>query len=107
MAKINIDSENLDRLLADSSRPRGESYQPAFEQLALTHIGRPVEEIIVLLKTAAERALLGFTYSELYEQAEAIHTGCRCTLRVVVTRAPATDGSRLPGHPGRAHDPSS
>ncbi|MEE1810332.1 hypothetical protein [Streptomyces sp. BE133] len=45
------------------------------DYLAATHRGRPVGEILPLLRAAADRALLGFTPADLREQAEAISTG--------------------------------
>ncbi|MFD7961210.1 hypothetical protein ACFV5J_10435 [Streptomyces zaomyceticus] len=57
----------------------------AYADLAQTHRGRPVAEIVPLLRTAADRALLGFTGTDLLEQAEAISTGARYELRVRIT----------------------
>ncbi|MEV7381895.1 hypothetical protein [Streptomyces lydicus] len=85
MAKISVDRENLDRLLANSGSRRGTAYQQTFEKLAQTHLGRPVDEIAALLKAAADQARLGFHYKDLYEQAEAIHAGRRYALKVTVT----------------------
>ncbi|WP_328907915.1 hypothetical protein OG230_35685 [Streptomyces sp. NBC_00234] len=85
MGEIRVSSERLDRLLADSSRTHGSSYQAAFTELAETHRGRPVGEILPLLRRAADRALLGFTPGDLLEQAEAISAGLPYVLRVTVT----------------------
>ncbi|MEU8677821.1 hypothetical protein [Streptomyces sp. NPDC048560] len=85
MGEISVSGEHLDRLLADSRRTHGASYQAAFSELAQTHGGRPVGEIVPLLRRAADRALLGFTARDLHEQAEAISAGRRYVLRVKVT----------------------
>lgn len=85
MGTINIAGANLDRLLADNTRTPGTAYQRAFEELARTHRGRPVAEITARLRRAADDALLGFTHSDLREQATAISTGQRYVLRVTVT----------------------
>lgn len=86
MGNINMNRQHLDRLLADStSAAYGTPYQHAFSQLALSHRGHPIAEIIPLLRRAASDALLGFTPADLREQAEAITSGQPYTLRVTVT----------------------
>lgn len=85
MGEIIVSRQHLDRLLADSTGAYGAPYQRAFAQLAETHRGRPVAEILPLLRRAADQALLGFTHANLREQAEAISAGERYVLRVTVT----------------------
>ncbi len=48
MGEITIHPQDLDRLLTDgtSSRPRTISYQQAYVDIAATHYGRPVSEIL-------------------------------------------------------------
>lgn len=76
---------NLGRLLADSTGTPAHTYQAAFAELAESHRGRPVAEIVALLSREADEALLGFSAGDLMEQAEAIRTGARYVLRVRVT----------------------
>lgn len=85
MGEISVGREHLDRLLADSSGTYGAPYQRAFAVLAASHRGRPVAEILPLLRRAADRALLEFSDADLCEQARAISSGARYTLRVTVT----------------------
>ncbi|MGW6638278.1 hypothetical protein [Streptomyces cyaneofuscatus] len=85
MGEINVSSRNLGRLLADSTGTPADSYQAAFAELAESHRGRPAAEIVVLLRRAADEALLGFTAADLVEQAEAIRAGQRYVLRIRVT----------------------
>ncbi|MFD0142477.1 MULTISPECIES: hypothetical protein [unclassified Streptomyces] len=85
MGEISVDRQHLDHLLADSASPYGTPYQEAFAALAASHRGRPVAEILPLLRAAADQALLGFTPADLREQAEAISTGAPYTLRIIVT----------------------
>jgi len=85
MGDITIPANDMHHLLADPTRGSGTSYQQAFAELAATHRGRPVAEIVPLLRAAADAALLGFTGADLVEQAEAISTGARYELRVRVT----------------------
>ncbi|MFD8951953.1 hypothetical protein ACFV0B_24200 [Streptomyces xanthophaeus] len=85
MGEIHVSRNHLDRLLADSSGTYGAPYQEAFAGLARTHRGRPATEIVPLLARAADRALLGFSSADLWEQAEAISSGERYVLRVTVT----------------------
>ncbi|MEU6986419.1 hypothetical protein ABZ946_23800 [Streptomyces sp. NPDC046324] len=85
MGEISVDRQHLNHLLADSASPYGTSYQEAFTALAASHRGRPTAEILPLLRTAADQALLGFTPADLREQAEAISIGTPYTLRVMVT----------------------
>ncbi|MGW1940124.1 hypothetical protein [Streptomyces goshikiensis] len=84
MGEISIERQHLDHLLADSASTYGAPYQRAFAELAETHRGRPVAEILPLLRRAADEALLGFTDADLREQAQAISTGERYVLRVTV-----------------------
>ncbi|MFE1824871.1 hypothetical protein ACFW9S_38490 [Streptomyces anulatus] len=86
MGEINVSSRDLGQLLADSTgTPATRPYQEAFAELADTYRGRPVAEILPLLRRAADEALLGFTDTDLREQAEAIRSGARYVLRVRVT----------------------
>jgi hypothetical protein len=85
MGEIKVISHNLGRLLADSTNTPARSYQAVFSELAESHRGRPDTEIVVLLRRAADEALLGFTAADLVEQAEAIRTGERYVLRIRVT----------------------
>ncbi|MEF9886897.1 hypothetical protein [Streptomyces sp. P9-A4] len=85
MGDITIPASDMHHLLADPTRRYGTSYQQAFADLAVSHRGRPVNEIVPLLRAAADRALLGFTTADLTEQAEAISGGARYELRVRVT----------------------
>lgn len=85
MGEISVGSRHLDRLLADSAGTYGAPYQRAFAELAQTHRGRPVTEILPLLRRAADQALLEFTDADLLEQASAISAGERYVLRVTVT----------------------
>ncbi|MFI9588160.1 hypothetical protein ACIHCQ_41715 [Streptomyces sp. NPDC052236] len=84
MSEIIVSRQYLDRLLADSASTYGAPYQRAFTELAETHRGRPVAEILPLLRRAADQALLGFAHADLREQAEAISAGERYVLRVTV-----------------------
>ncbi|MEV7660125.1 hypothetical protein AB0O39_39015 [Streptomyces anulatus] len=85
MGKINVSSRDLGRLLADSTGTPARPYQEAFAELADAYQGKPVAEILPLLRRAADEALLGFTDADLREQAEAIRSGARYVLRVRVT----------------------
>ncbi|MEU9233469.1 hypothetical protein [Streptomyces subrutilus] len=85
MGEISVSRESLDRLLADSSGTSGASYHEAFADLARTHRGRPATEIVPLLARAADRALLGLSPADLWEQARAISSGEPYVLRVTVT----------------------
>jgi hypothetical protein len=84
MGKISLERQSLERLLADDSGGYGAPYQKAFTELAASHRGRPVAEILPLLRRAAEQALLGFTQADLREQAEAISAGSRYELRITL-----------------------
>ncbi|MGW6574936.1 hypothetical protein ACWGAN_22615 [Streptomyces sp. NPDC054945] len=84
MGEISVDRQHLDRLLADSASTYGAPYQRAFAELAEVHRGRPVSEILPLLRRAADEALLGFTDADLREQAQAISAGEPYVLRVTV-----------------------
>ncbi|MEU2391842.1 hypothetical protein [Streptomyces sp. NPDC007369] len=84
MGEISVDRQHLDRLLADSASTYGAPYQRAFAELAKARRGRPIAEILPLLRRAADEALLGFTDADLREQAEAISTGEPYVLRVTV-----------------------
>ncbi|MER8268034.1 hypothetical protein ACIGZI_31970 [Streptomyces griseus] len=86
MGEISVNSTALGRLLTDSTgtgarRP----YQEAFAELADTYQGKPVSEVLPLLRRAADEALLGFTDADLIEQAQAIRSGEPYVLRVRVT----------------------
>lgn len=85
MGEISVNRQNLNRLLTDSAQSQGVPYQQAFSAIAVSYRGRPPHEIIPALKDAADRALLGFSWSDLREQAEAISSGRPYTLRVTVT----------------------
>jgi hypothetical protein len=85
MGRITIPAADVHRLLDDVARPGG-SYQRAFTDLAATMQGRPVVDILPLLRTAAADARLAFTDVDLAEQAAAISQGARYELRVRVTR---------------------
>ncbi|MEU5436393.1 hypothetical protein AB0G73_23865 [Streptomyces sp. NPDC020719] len=85
MGEINIGSTDLGRLLTDRASAYGASYQQDFQRLAASHRGRPVTDILPLLRRAADRALLEFTHADLLEQAEAISEGTRYVLRITVT----------------------
>ncbi|WP_407841391.1 hypothetical protein ACE1OC_41205 [Streptomyces sp. DSM 116496] len=84
MGEISVERQHLDRLLADSANTYGAPYQRAFSELAETRRGRPVAEILPLLRRAADQALLGFTDLDLREQAQAISLGKPYVLRVTV-----------------------
>ncbi|WP_329214738.1 hypothetical protein OG257_36800 [Streptomyces sp. NBC_00683] len=85
MGEISVKGQHLDRLLSDSTGAYGAPYQRAFNRLAESHRGRPVPEILSLLRRAADESLLGFTAADLREQAEAISAGEPYVLRVTVT----------------------
>ncbi|MFD7259078.1 hypothetical protein [Streptomyces sp. NPDC059874] len=84
MGEISVDRQHLDRPLADSASTYGAPYQQAFAELAEARRGRPVAEILPLLRRAADEALLGFTDADPREQAEAISAGEPYALRVTV-----------------------
>ncbi|MCD2469526.1 hypothetical protein MBT42_39105 [Streptomyces sp. MBT42] len=84
MGETSIERQHLDRALADSPSTYGVPYQPAFAKLAEERRGRPIAEILPLLRLAADEALLGFTDVDLREQAQAISTGEPYLLRVTV-----------------------
>lgn len=85
MGTISVPAADVHRLLDDSVRPSACSYQQTFADIARTHRGRPAAEIVPLLRAAADAALLGFTNTDLAEQAKAISRGTRYELRVRVT----------------------
>ncbi|MFB7359604.1 hypothetical protein [Streptomyces gardneri] len=85
MGEITVSAQHIDHLLHDPTSAYGAPYQRAYADLAATHRGRPVDEIMPLLRKAADTALLGFTSADLAEQAQAISTGARYELRVRVT----------------------
>ncbi|MGW8353319.1 hypothetical protein [Streptomyces wedmorensis] len=85
MGEITVSAQHLDHLLHDPASTYGAPYQRAYADLASSHHGRPVAEIVPLLRAAADAALLGFTGADLAEQAKAIRTGARYELRVRVT----------------------
>ncbi|MFD9369427.1 hypothetical protein ACFWA6_17260 [Streptomyces sp. NPDC060020] len=70
--------------MTDSASTYGAPDQRAFAELAETHRGRPVAEILPLLRRAADKALLGLTDADLREQAQAISTGEPYVLRATV-----------------------
>ncbi|MFG3039411.1 MULTISPECIES: hypothetical protein [unclassified Streptomyces] len=84
MGDITLHPKDLHRLLADPADRYGAPYQRAYAELAVSHRGRPVDEIVPLLRTAADRALLGFSGADLLEQAVAISSGAPYELRVRV-----------------------
>ncbi|MFE7585583.1 hypothetical protein ACFU5Y_28910 [Streptomyces gardneri] len=57
----------------------------AYAELAATHRGWPVDEIVQLLRRAADVARLGVSGADLIEQAQAISSGSRQELRFRVT----------------------
>ncbi|MCX4985793.1 hypothetical protein [Streptomyces sp. NBC_00572] len=85
MGEITVSAKDMHHLLADSTSTHGAPYQQAYSDLAATHRSRPVAEIVPLLRAAADRALLGFTGTDLAEQAQAISSGAPYELRVRVT----------------------
>ncbi|MFE5710619.1 hypothetical protein ACFQ7J_07315 [Streptomyces sp. NPDC056501] len=85
MGEISVSAQDIDHLLHDPSSSYGAPYQRAYAELAATHRGRPVAEIVPLLRRAADTALLGFTGVDLIEQAQAISSGAPYKLRVRVT----------------------
>ncbi|MEU6979636.1 hypothetical protein [Streptomyces sp. NPDC046371] len=85
MGQISVTPEHLDHLLADPASAYTHPYQRAYAELAAAHRGRPAAEIVPLLRTAADQALLSFTAADLAEQAEAISSGAPYELRVRVT----------------------
>ncbi|MFD4588956.1 hypothetical protein [Streptomyces sp. NPDC058434] len=85
MGWISIDGSRPDRLLAGGTGGYDLLYQQAYAELAATHRGRPVGEVLPELRLAAYAALLGFTESDLVEQSRAISTGAPYELRVRVT----------------------
>ncbi|MFF4169353.1 hypothetical protein [Streptomyces sp. NPDC001744] len=84
MGEITVRAEDMDRLLKDSSSSYSAPYQRAFGEIALSHRGRDAAEIVPLLRAAADAAFLGFTGTDLAEQAEAISAGRPYVLRVTV-----------------------
>ncbi|MET8890803.1 MULTISPECIES: hypothetical protein [Streptomyces] len=95
MGEISVNSTALGRLLTDSTKVRARRpYQEAFAELADTYQGRPVSEVLPLLRRAADEALLGFTDADLREQAQAIRSGEPYVLRVRVTQAVSLASSR-------------
>ncbi|MEU1866507.1 hypothetical protein [Streptomyces gardneri] len=53
--------------------------------LAATHRGRPVDEVVPLLRQSADAAFLGFSGADLIKQAQALSGGARYELLVRVT----------------------
>ncbi|WP_406066157.1 hypothetical protein OG462_41505 [Streptomyces sp. NBC_01077] len=84
MGEITVSVQDMHHLLHDPASTYGAPYQRAYAELAATHRGRPVAEIVPLLRAAADRALLGFTGADLVEQAQAISGGEPYELRVRV-----------------------
>lgn len=85
MGEITVSAQDMHHLLHDPASTCGAPYQQAYASLAATRRGRPVAEIVPLLRTAADAALLGFTTADLLEQAQAISSGAPYELRVRVT----------------------
>ncbi|MEK9518811.1 hypothetical protein ACIOMM_20425 [Streptomyces sp. NPDC087908] len=85
MGEITVRAQHIDHLVHDPASAYDAPYMQAYAGLAASHRGRPVAEIVPLLRAAAEAALLGFTGTDLVEQARAISTGARYELRVHVT----------------------
>ncbi|MET9536971.1 hypothetical protein ABZY16_05630 [Streptomyces sp. NPDC006553] len=85
MGEITVSAQDMDHLLHDPTSAYGAPYQHAYTRLAVSHRGRPADEIVPLLRAAADAALLGFTEAGLLEQAEAISSGAPYELRVRVT----------------------
>ncbi|WP_024759824.1 hypothetical protein [Streptomyces exfoliatus] len=85
MGEISVSAQDIDHLLHDPASAYGAPYQRAYAMLAATHRGRPVAEIVPLLRRAADTALLGFTGADLIEQAQAISSGAPYELRVRIT----------------------
>ncbi|MFD3662582.1 hypothetical protein ACFWVF_18580 [Streptomyces sp. NPDC058659] len=85
MGEITVSAQDIDHLLHDPKGAYGAPYQRAYAELAVSHRGRPTAEIVPLLRTAADRALLGFTEDDLAEQAWAIRSGAPYELRVRIT----------------------
>ncbi|MFE6070073.1 hypothetical protein [Streptomyces sp. NPDC056525] len=61
MGEITVSAQGMDHLLHDPASTYGAPYQQAYAQLAASHRGRPLDEIVPLLRAAADAALLGFT----------------------------------------------
>ncbi|MFD0151141.1 hypothetical protein ACWGQ4_02360 [Streptomyces sp. NPDC055721] len=87
IGEITVSAQHIDHLLHDPASTHDTPYQRAYAELATTHRGRPVAEIVPLLRAAADRATLGFTGADLAEQAQAISSGALYELRVHVTSA--------------------
>ncbi|MFI6416835.1 hypothetical protein ACIBG6_05300 [Streptomyces sp. NPDC050842] len=85
MGEITVSAQDIDHLLHDPKGAYGAPYQRAYAELAVSQRGRPVAEIVPLLRAAADRALLGFTAADLVEQAEAVSAGARYELTIRVT----------------------
>ncbi|MEU7072327.1 hypothetical protein AB0B30_34830 [Streptomyces narbonensis] len=85
MGEITVSAQNIGQLLHDpTSTSGGAPYMQVYADLAVSHRGRPVSEIVPMLRAAADAALLGFTAADLAEQAAAISSGARYELRVRV-----------------------
>ncbi|MFE4306619.1 hypothetical protein ACFQ9H_33435 [Streptomyces sp. NPDC056517] len=65
MGEITVSAQDMDHLLRDPASAYGAPYQRAYAELAETLRGRPADEIVPLLRTAADAALLGFTRADL------------------------------------------
>ncbi|MFB7609921.1 hypothetical protein [Streptomyces gardneri] len=85
MGEITVSAQHIDHLLHDPASAYGAPYQRGYADLAATHRGWPVAEIVPLLRAAANAALLGLTGADLVEQAQAISSGAPYELRVRVT----------------------
>lgn len=67
MGTIVIERAALHRLIADGTGAENVPYQHIFNELGLTHRGRPVGQIVPLLRSAAAEARLGFSEEDLAE----------------------------------------
>ncbi|MET9728646.1 hypothetical protein [Streptomyces zaomyceticus] len=85
MGEISLSARHIDHLLPDPSSSYGVPFQRVYSALALSHRGRPVAEIVPLLRAATAATRLGFTDADLVEQAQAISSGAPYELRVRVT----------------------
>ncbi|MEV4942830.1 hypothetical protein [Streptomyces zaomyceticus] len=54
MGEITVSAQDIDRLLHDPASPCGAPYQRVYARLAGSHRGRPSNEIVPLLRTAAD-----------------------------------------------------
>ncbi|MFH9728667.1 hypothetical protein ACH4M4_37875 [Streptomyces sp. NPDC017254] len=87
MGEISLSARHIDHLLPDPSSSYGVPYHRVYTTLARSHRGRPIPEIVPLLRAATAATLLGFTDADLAEQAQAISSGTPYELRVRVTNS--------------------